>query len=71
MAGLAAAAVVPDLARARTNGFYDNALIIDALCFGKEWEDDVFVALREANYSGIIESLPRQSLQVAIDALVE
>lgn len=71
MAGLTASAMMPDLARAKSAGFYDDALIIDALCFGKEWEDDVFVALRKANYSGIIESLPRESLQVAIDALVE
>lgn len=71
MAGLTAAAVTPNLTGAMSAGFYENALIIDALCFGKEWEDDVYVALRQANYSGIIESLPRRSLQVAIDALVE
>jgi len=71
VAGLATAAMVPNLAHAKSASFYDDALIIDALCFGKEWEDDVFVALRKANYSGIIESLPRESLQVAIDALAE
>jgi len=71
IAGLTTAAMAPDMARAKSTNFYDNALIIDALCFGKEWEDDVFVALRKANYSGIIESLPRDSLQTAIDALVE
>ena len=71
MAGLTASAMMPNSARAKSASFYDNALIIDALCFGKEWEDDVFVALRKANYSGIVESLPRDSLQTAIDALVE
>jgi len=71
VAGLTTAAVVPNFAHSESASFYDDALIIDALCFGKEWEDDVFVALRKANYSGIIESLPRNSLQIAIDALVE
>jgi len=51
--------------------FYEEALVIDALCFGREWGDEVYTALRQANYSGIIESLPRRDLQTAIDALVE
>lgn len=49
---------------------YDDMLVIDALCFGKEWGDEVYAALREANYSGIVESLPRKDLQTAIEALV-
>ncbi|MCH9694117.1 MAG: dipeptidase [Gammaproteobacteria bacterium] len=71
MASVTAAAIAPGIGQAKTATFYDEALIIDALCFGKEWGDDVFTALRKANYSGIIESLPRDSLQTAIDALVE
>ncbi|MDJ0652642.1 MAG: membrane dipeptidase [Xanthomonadales bacterium] len=50
---------------------YDQALVIDALCFGRDWDESVFAALRQANYSGIVESLPRQDLQTAIDALLE
>ena len=46
-------------------------LVIDALCFGRDWGEDVYDALRAANYAGIIESLPRDDLQTAIDALVE
>jgi membrane dipeptidase len=71
MAGLAAMAAMPGVARAGVADFYDGALIIDALCFGREWEEPVFEALRKANYSGIFESLPRRDLQTAIDALVE
>ncbi len=71
IAGVAASATAPSFANAQETNFYDNALIIDALCFGREWGDDEFAALRQANYSGIIESLPRHSLQAAIDALVE
>lgn len=71
MAGLAATAAMPNVARSAVADFYDDALIIDALCFGREWEEPVFEALREANYSGIVESLPRRDLQTAIDALVE
>lgn len=71
LAGLAASAVLPATAAAATGSGYDDWLIIDALCFGREWGDDAYAALRKANYSGIIESLPRRNLQTAIDALVE
>jgi membrane dipeptidase len=71
MAGLTAAAAFPGLARAQSTGFSEDALVIDALCFGREWGDEEYAALRKANYSGIFESLPRNTLQEAIDALVE
>jgi len=51
--------------------FYENALVVDALSFGREWGEAEFEALGAAGYSGIIESLPRENLQTAIDALVE
>lgn len=66
----AALAALPAQTRAAAAS-YNDMLVIDALCFDKGWGDEVFAALRSANYSGIIESLPRSSLQVAIDALVE
>ena len=56
---------------AAASNVYDNALVIDALCFGRDWDEPVLAALRQANYSGIVESLPRQDLQTAIDALLE
>jgi membrane dipeptidase len=70
MAGAAALAAMPSMARGAKTGLYERALVIDSLCFGKEWGDEVFTALREANYSGIIESLDRTDLQAAIDQLV-
>jgi membrane dipeptidase len=66
-----AAAAAPGYAAASSRANYDDMLVIDALCFGQEWGDDVYAALRAANYSGIVESLPREDLQTAIDALVE
>lgn len=66
-----ASSALPVNAAGEATDPYDQLLVIDALCFGKEWGDDVFTALRAANYSGIIESLPRKDLQTAIDALVE
>lgn len=70
LGGLAASATVPGMSRAAPDPWYDGALIIDALSFGRDWDDKEFVALRKANYAGIIESLPRNNLQAAIDALV-
>ncbi len=66
-----AALAAPGVAIANRNALYDRAVVIDALCFGREWEDQAFEGLRASGYSGIIESLPRQNLQTAIDALVE
>lgn len=66
-----AAATAPGYAANLARSGYDDMLVIDALCFGKEWGDEVYAALRAANYSGIVESLPREDLQTAIDALVE
>ena len=60
----------PVLADDRLARLYDEALIIDALSFGREWTDVEFAALRAAGYSGIVESLPRSDLQTAINALM-
>lgn len=68
---LGATAITPTLASANADVLYDNALVIDALSFGREWDDAEFDALAEARYAGMIESLPRSDLQTAIDALVE
>lgn len=69
-AAVLASSALPAAAASQSTGSYDDLLVIDALCFGKDWGDEVFEALRAANYSGIIESLPRKDLQTAIDALV-
>lgn len=71
LAGAAAALAVPRAYPDTSADFYDNALVIDALCFGREWGEAAFEGLRAAGYSGIVESLPRDDLQTAIDALVE
>jgi membrane dipeptidase len=64
-------AALPGHTATHTKAAYDDMLVIDALCFGREWGEEVYEALRAANYSGIIESLSRDDLQTAIDALVE
>jgi len=70
MAGAAALAAFPTISKGANRGLYERSLVIDALCFGRDWGDEVFTALREAGYSGIIESLERADLQTAIDQLV-
>lgn len=68
---VAAASALPLPAASDLASRYEDLLVIDALCFGRDWSEEVYEALRAANYSGIIESLPRQDLQTAIDALVQ
>lgn len=70
LTGAATLAMYPASAEDRLATLYDGAYVIDALSFGKDWSDDEFVALAAAGYTGIVESLPRQDLQTAIDALV-
>ena len=67
---MAAIAAVPELSRAAADEVYDHALVIDALSFGREWGDAEFTALKQARYSGMVESLSRRDLQTAIDELV-
>jgi len=70
MAGAAALAAFPAISKGATRDLYERSLVIDSLCFGRDWGDDVFTALRAAGYSGIVESLDRTDLQTAIDELV-
>ncbi|MFT7562423.1 MAG: membrane dipeptidase [Bacteroidia bacterium] len=71
VATAAALAAIPAVATARKSNLYDRSVVIDALCFGKEWDDSVFEGLKEAGYSGIVESLDRADLQTAIDELIK
>jgi len=66
-----AGSILPGLSPVAATDVYDRALVIDALCFGRGWDDAEFDALRQARYAGIVESLPNADLQAAIDALVE
>ena len=70
LAGAATVSALPAFAAGDLQRLYDGALVIDALCFGRDWGDAEFAGLQAAGYSGIVESLPREDLQTAIDALV-
>lgn len=50
---------------------YDNALVIDTLSFGYRWDDDEYAAVKRSGYAGIVTSLRRSSLKVALDELLE
>lgn len=67
---MAAMAAVPEFAHTAADDVYDHALVIDALSFGRDWGDAELAALKQARYSGIVESLSRRDLQTAIDELV-
>jgi len=70
LAGATTVAAAPASANSHLERLYGRSLIIDALCFSREWGEADLNALRQARYSGIVESLPRKDLQTAIDALV-
>ena len=69
-AAMAAVAAPTQARAAATDDLYDRSLVIDALCFGRGWDEAAFTGLEEAGYAGIVESLPNSDLQTAIDALV-
>ncbi len=55
---------------ARLKRLYDNALVIDALSFAVEWDDEEYKAVEQSGYAGIVTSLNRRDLQTAIDELL-
>lgn len=71
VAALAALSVLPSISLGSSKRLYEKALVIDALSFGKDWDEVEFDALKKAGYSGIIESLERSNLQTAINGLLE
>ncbi len=71
VAGAGVLTLYPAFARDRLARLYDDALVIDALSFGKDWDEEELAAIAAAGYSGIVESLPRRDLQSAIDALMK
>ncbi|WP_417460579.1 dipeptidase [Kordiimonas sp.] len=50
---------------------YDRALVIDTLSFGRKWDEEEYKAVDQSGYTGIITSLNRHSLKVALDELLE
>lgn len=50
---------------------YDESIVIDGLSFAREWDEVAQEAIAESGYAGIIDSLPRRSLEVAMGALIE
>jgi membrane dipeptidase len=69
--GAATLVAWPAAADDRIDRLYDEAIVIDALSFGRDWGEEEFAALKAAGYSGIVESLPRDDLKSAIDALMK
>lgn len=70
MLGAAASAAIPSISLAADKGLYDRSLVIDALSFGKGWEEADYAGLKASGYTGIVESLDRKDLQTAIDQLI-
>ena len=66
----AATAAGPAWAQDVGSTFYDDALVIDALSFLRDWDDAELSALTKTGYAGIVESLSNRDLQTAIDALL-
>jgi len=70
MSALAALPMQKAFAATDVRKLYDDSIVIDALCFSRTWDDEELEALAATGYSGIVESLPRSNLRVAIDALM-
>ena len=71
MGAAAVVAAFPAISKGTGQDLYSRSIIIDALCFGKDWDEAVFAGLKQAGYSGIVESLDRKDLQTAIDELIK
>lgn len=75
-AAAAAAATFPTRIRASQepgpiDRLYAQAIVIDSLAVGLEWDEIEFRALEETGYTAIQTTLPSQNLEVAVQALAE
>ncbi|MFQ5791757.1 MAG: dipeptidase, partial [Acidobacteriota bacterium] len=50
---------------------FDEAIVIDCLAVGHEWDDVEYAAVKESGYTGIHTTLPSRNLEVAVRALAE
>jgi len=69
----AAASLGPKVLASTANSWdalYDRAIVIDSLAFAREWDEEEYAAVDLAKYTGIITSLRRNSLKVALDELL-
>ncbi|MBI1391187.1 MAG: dipeptidase [Alphaproteobacteria bacterium] len=53
------------------DAFFGNTVVIDALSFAHQWDDDEWKAAQATGYAGIVTSLDRRDLKTAIDELVD
>jgi membrane dipeptidase len=71
---LAAGAFFPSgivRAQTRVDDLFDQAIVIDSLAVGHEWDPVEYEAVRRSGYTGIQTTLPSTSFDVAIRALSE
>lgn len=50
---------------------YERAIVIDTLAFARKWDEEEYKAVDQSGYTGIITSLNRRSLKVALDEILE
>ncbi|TNE61156.1 MAG: dipeptidase [Alphaproteobacteria bacterium] len=72
-AAAAATGVAPAAFAAGTDldALYDKSIVIDTLSFAHKWDEDEHKAVVRSGYTGIVTSLNRSSLKVALDELLE
>jgi len=55
----------------RVDRLFDEAIVIDSLAVGHEWDQVEYEAVKRSGYTGIQTTLPSESLEIAIRALAE
>jgi membrane dipeptidase len=71
---MAAGAMFPSgmmSARSSVDRLFDEAIVVDALAVGHEWDEVEFEAVKRSGYTGIQTTLPSSSFDVAVRALAE
>lgn len=57
--------------KADLDALYERAIVIDTLSFARKWDEEEYAAVERSGYTGIITSLDRSSLKVALDELLD
>ncbi len=56
---------------ARIDQLFDQAIVIDSLAMGHEWDEVEYQAVKRSGYTGIQTTLPSESFEVAVRALAK
>ncbi len=70
-AATTAAYAASPTSKADLDALYDKSIVIDTLAFAHKWDDEENKAIDASGYTGIITSMSRRTLKIALDEIIK